>query len=145
MKGLNTLLQDKKLSRWSYRVNIFLSAAEQYHDKRLVEPLIKILNIRQSPYDYTHDDVIKLLVKYDDPRVPQLVLRELAIENPYTTGEVSIVAMTELTRLLGAKNADFLIANYQKTKNLDLKCHILHVLAQLSYDNDVYAYPRKVS
>lgn len=146
LKGLNTLIKDRKLSRWSYRADIYMSAAEKYHDKRLIKPLITILNIRKSPFDYTHKTIIKLLAKYDDPRLPKLFLRELALKKKYSGlyhNDACKVAATELTRLLGQKTIDFLIDSYKQTEDVNLKCGMLEIMAGLSYDNDKYPYLRK--
>jgi hypothetical protein len=60
LKGLKTLEEDPTLNMWSYRANIYLTAAGKFHDQRLVEPLLQILNVDGS-LGRVDETVIKLL------------------------------------------------------------------------------------
>ena len=141
LKGLKTLDEDKSIDRWAYRARIYLAAAGKFHDKRLVEPLLRILNTQKAPNRGLHGIVIPLLAAYDDPRlVPLFTERLAAPENhndkdtaDFSWGKFYEVAITALTRRLGENTPKYLIEQYNRSNDDKLRGAILLALGELSY------------
>jgi hypothetical protein len=149
LKGLAALEKDRKLEGWNYRAEIYLSAAGKFHDGRLVEPLMRILDTAEEPEKWCHAQVMALLSAYDDPRIPPMLLRRLStlpLRERYgefdSSSSLHCPAAVGLTRCLGGRAADYLMEEYGRSKEDRLRAGILMALAELSYPSSP-AYPGK--
>jgi len=146
LKGLKTLEEDPKLSMWSYRANIYLTAANKFHDQRLVEPLLRILSVAESPQRDVHATVIKLLAPYDDPRLVPLFTQHLTThlnrEQGGERGYCHQVALTALTRRLGEKTPQHLLEQLEASDNDGFRGGVLLGLGELSHPSHP-PYPGK--
>jgi hypothetical protein len=136
LKGLKTLDQDRKLDMWSYRAGIYLSAAAKYHDRRLVDPLIRILSTPARPQRDVHATTIKLLAAYDDSRLAPLFAQRLTTTTNERTGfhrgEFHELALMALTRQMGAKTPAFLLDHYEDANDDRVRCAVLLAFGELS-------------
>ncbi len=152
LKGLKTLEQDKALDLWKHRARIYLGAAAKYHDKRLVEPLVRILETDSEPEKDLHWQVIRLLCVYADERVMPHILKRMRVpdlskeEKNYSIFALAGVseerahdwarhafATTALAKRFGAKTPDFLIEQFKKPKDKNFRAAILLALGQLCH------------
>jgi len=144
LKGLDTLKKDKSLDMWDHRMRIYLSAAEKFHDQRLVEPLLHILTTDEMLEH--HPKVIHLLSAYDDDRLVPLFMEKLAtpelklykpnrteqIEKDPRGGRIYKEALTALTRRLGQNTPEYLIEQFNESKNDKIRAAALLALGDLS-------------
>jgi len=142
LKGLETLEKDKSLDMRDHRMKIYLRAAEKFHDKRLVDPLIRILTTSKH-LQYYGGDVIKLLSAYDDKRLIPLFTQYLATLDPKSyPDEKSLTlyraALTALTRRLGEKIPEYLIDQFNQSGDNKVRAASMLALGQLS--NPPYSY-----
>lgn len=146
LKGLETLKKDRSLDMWGYRMTIYLSAAGKFHDKRLVEPLLRILATSEKPESYHHAQVIQLLSAYDDERLVPLFTKRLGTLNPknqYPARDTLYgPALTALTRRLGENTPEYLIKQFNESRNDRIRAAALLALGELSYPNTP-AFPGK--
>lgn len=144
LKGLETLDKDRSLDLRDHRMKIYLGAAEKFHDKRLVDPLIRILKTSKN-IQYYGGDVIKLLSAYDDKRLVPLLTQYLATLDPKSyPDEKSLplyrAALTALTRRLGDKTPEYLIEQFNQSGDNRIRAAAMLALGQLS--NPHYSYHR---
>jgi hypothetical protein len=141
LSGLKTLQKDTALDIWSTRAGIYLTAAGQYHDDRLVEPLLHILQTKADPYERHHKQVIRLLSAYSDARISPAIIECIKIDfdpnlfhehelesTPYLQNE----AITALSRLHGEKTAAFLLDAFPRSVDSKLRFGIVVALGKLS-------------
>ncbi|MBN2493143.1 MAG: hypothetical protein JXR96_01025 [Deltaproteobacteria bacterium] len=136
LAGLGALAKDRALDAWGHRAGIYLSAAERFHDERLVEPLLRILGTAERPERDQHHRAIELLSAYDDPRLPGLFLQRLAtldLERSRDKYGLHTVAARALTRRLGARTPDYLLEALGRSRELRLRAGILLALGELSH------------
>ncbi len=137
IKGLKVLEQDPKLNMWSHRAGIYLTAAGKFHDRRLVDPLLRILNVSEWPQRDVHATVINLLAAYDDPRLVPLFTQRMTSSVKERT-----VALMALTRRLGEKTPDYLIEQFKASGDDGFRGVVLLGLGELSYPGSP-PYPGK--
>jgi len=146
LKGLATLKKDRSLDMWSHRMGIYLGAAGKFHDKRLVEPILQILATSEKPESYHHAQVIHILSAYDDERLVPLFTKRLGTLNPkkqYPARDTLYgPALTALTRRLGENTPEYLIKQFNESRNDKIRAAALLALGELSYPNRP-AYPGK--
>jgi len=148
LKGLKTLEEDPDLDMWGYRAGIYLSAAAKFHDRRLVDPLVRILSVSKSPQCGVHAQVIELLSAYDDPRLVPLLTEQLTTSldklsrDGFDRGDCHEVALTALTRRLGGKTPGYLIEQYKASDDDSLRGGVLLGLGELSHPTSP-PYPGK--
>ncbi len=137
LKGLKTLEKDRSLSMWSYRAGIYLAAAEKFHDRRLVEPLLRILKTEDRPERDVHAKVIPLLAAYDDRRLVPLFAGRLTTlgdqRKGYGPGPLHEVALVALTRRLGEKTPEYLVQQLAESTDESFRGAVLLGLGELSY------------
>lgn len=139
LKGLRTLAQDRSLDRWGSRARVYLSAAGRYHDERLVEPLLRILQTETDPERRHHVETIRLLSAYEDERLPPLFVQRLSSrhwrrERPHIQRDgVHAAATAALVGVLGLRAPTYLIERYEHSESERLRAGILLALAQLPY------------
>jgi len=137
LKGLKTLEEDRSLSMWSYRAGIYLSAAEKFHDQRLIEPLLRILKSEESLERSLHAKVTPLLAAYDDPRLVPLFTKALTTREDkragYYRGNLHEVALVAITRRLGEKTPEYLIEQLAASTDESFRGGLLLGLGELSY------------
>lgn len=146
IKGLESLKQDRSLDMWSHRMGIYLNAADQFHDPRLIEPLLDILATSEKPEKNHHADVIKILSAYDDSRLIPLFTQYLGTLNPGDnnpgTDHLYASALAALTRRLGENTPKYLIQQLNESENDIIRAAILYALGELSYP-DFPSSPRE--
>lgn len=139
LKGLATLEKDKSLSMWNHRMGIYLGASGKFHDKRLVDPLLRVLATSERPESSHHNQVIQLLSAYDDSRLVPLFTERLGTLNPqndYPARDTLYgAALTALTCRLGEKTPEYLIDQFNKSNNDSIRSAVLLALGELSYPN----------
>jgi len=138
LKGLKTLEEDESIESWGYRARIYLNAAGKYHDKRLVEPLVRILEADGYRQNQINSSVIPLLAAYEDERIVPLLFKRLTTRQDYYSkdyekADLYEVAIEALTRQLGAETPEYLIEQYRQTKDASQRGAILLALGELSF------------
>ncbi len=139
IKGLRALAQDRTLDRWERRLAVYLDAAGKCDDKRLIDPLLRILDTGDRPERYSHAKVIGLLSAYEDARLLPRFVRSLAKSSEQS---VRTAAVTGITRRLGHETPQFLIAQLRRVKDVGIRGRLLVALGELSYAEQP-AYPGK--
>ena len=112
---------------WSYRAKIYLTAAGKFHDQRLVDPLVRILNASDGPEYNVHTTVINLLAAYDDPRLVPSFTQKLAVSESRDSYRERCreEALTALTRRLGEKTPDHLVEQFRSSDSDGLRGAVL--------------------
>ena len=143
LKGIETLSKDRSLDRWQYRLGIYLGAAKKYQDKRLVNPLLELLDI--TGISNNTEKILELLSFYDDKRLNSIFVNYLSsIDLDGTNfGAFSLykVAAKALSRRLKSDIGDFLIQKLKGSDSIKERRAILFTLASLSYEYSPYPAP----
>jgi len=140
LKGIKTLSEDTSLDRWQYRLGIYLSAAHKMHDKRLVDPLINLLDLTEVS-DNT-EKILDILSAYDHKRlIPLFVsyLRYIDKDNKHIGHhDLFEAGATSLSRNLKGDIGEFLIKVFNESEDIKIRKAALFTLASLSYDYTPY-------
>lgn len=133
LAGLDTLNEDRTLDRWDHRMRIYLRAASQFHDKRLVDPLLDILANDYSRYRAHRKTTIELLSAYEDKRMVPLFAECLNTFPPDSLYRVYGAALTGLTRCLGKDTPEYMVGLAKKAPDDRIRAGALFALGELSY------------
>jgi HEAT repeat protein len=114
-----------ELATWTTRARVYLGLARNYHDRRLVEPVFKLLGVEGAGLE---EAALQVLADYKDERVAERVLSYVLKEERSNYASTWVQA---LVKQLGAKAALVLVKRFEVAKETAVRVAAARALGDL--------------